>query len=267
MKKKLAIVVLHGSGTEEKEFLEIFNKMKVKIEKQIEEYYDIDEIAWKPIYWLKEEKYLDSSYFNYATSQVKWNYLREFLINTLSTTSSYLSGKYSNNNSSLYNYVHNKLKSEIHSLYNSINNIDVPLLILAHSFSSTIIYNYLSDIQNNIIKTNDNDFEKLNTLSGIITFGSNIPLFKQNINEIEFEFPPKSLNHDLLNKAKWLNFFDKDDVLGYPLKPLGESFDIIEDYEINVGSVLESWNLLSHNAYWDSNHFIKPVSNFIKSFL
>lgn len=78
------------------------------------------------------------------------------------------------------------------------------------------------------------------------------------------------LPDDLKRKAKWLNFYDPDDVLGYPLKPINAAYDnvVTDDITINVGSWFStSWNPLSHSAYWTDNSFTKPVAKYVCSFL
>ena len=62
-----------------------------------------------------------------------------------------------------------------------------------------------------------------------------------------------------------MNFFDADDVLGYPLKPLSPSYGnaVSEDIEINVGGLFTSWNPISHTEYWTDNDFTEPVARLI----
>ena len=69
--------------------------------------------------------------------------------------------------------------------------------------------------------------------------------------------------------ARWLNFFDADDVLGYPLRPLSASYHdaVSADLQIDVGSILKSWNPLSHEEYWTDNDFIAPVAGMIREIL
>ncbi|NIQ25048.1 MAG: hypothetical protein GTN88_00295, partial [Gammaproteobacteria bacterium] len=69
--------------------------------------------------------------------------------------------------------------------------------------------------------------------------------------------------------ASWLNFFDPDDVLGYPLKPLSPEYRraVSRDITINVGGIAASWNPLSHSKYWTDNDFTKPVAKFIDKLL
>lgn len=67
--------------------------------------------------------------------------------------------------------------------------------------------------------------------------------------------------------ARWLNFFDRDDVLGYPLKPTGPAYGaaVNEDLEINVGGWFKSRTPLSHNGYWESKDLARRLAGVIGS--
>ena len=45
----------------------------------------------------------------------------------------------------------------------------------------------------------------------------------------------------------WHNYFDKDDVLGYPMRAMGSAFkvDWLYDHAISVGGFLTGWNPVS----------------------
>lgn len=99
------------------------------------------------------------------------------------------------------------------------------------------------------------DFERMRTLTSFTTFGCNIPLFTlsylQEGDVRACQFPPDSLHPSLKRVAKWLNFYDEDDVLGYPLKGLSDSYReaVTEDIRINVGGLFGFWNPVSHGGY------------------
>jgi hypothetical protein len=54
----------------------------------------------------------------------------------------------------------------------------------------------------------------------------------------------------------WINLYDPDDALGWPLQPLSPGYAaLVDDRAINAGQgavswILKSWNPLSHSAYW-----------------
>ena len=73
-------------------------------------------------------------------------------------------------------------------------------------------------------------FERIETLAGFITFGSTLPLFALAYkNRENIQFPPANItnyfpnaNPNRVRRAiKWINFFDADDILGYPIRPFG----------------------------------------------
>ncbi len=165
---------------------------------------------------------------------------------------------------------------------------DKPLVVIAHSLGAQIISNYIWDRQAEANATRRKrgmnrygrtDFERMKTLAGIVTFGCNIPLFSLAYDKIvSIEFPPKALVQHFPNKtaaaklrkaAQWLNFYDPDDVLGYPLQPLSESYakTVSEDKPINAGGMFSSWNPLSHSEYWTDNDFTKPVATMLSNLL
>ena len=103
-----------------------------------------------------------------------------------------------------------------------------------------------------------------------MTFGSNIPLFTLARDEPHikcFQFPAAHLSDEVRAQTKWLNFYDADDVLGYPLKPISPDYAarVTEDIEINVGGLFTSWNPISHTQYWSDEDFIDPVVKLIRA--
>ena len=66
-------------------------------------------------------------------------------------------------------------------------------------------------------------------------------------------------------RARWYNFYDKDDIIAYPLKGLSEEFNsnVHGDFEINVDSAATSWNPACHTGYWEDKDFYRPVADFI----
>ena len=78
--------------------------------------------------------------------------------------------------------------------------------------------------------------------------------------------PPAQLPANLKAAAKWLNFFDPDDALGYPLTPLSPSYGGTEsaDIEVNAGGLFTYWNPISHTGYWTDDDFTNPVAALIR---
>ena len=165
----------------------------------------------------------------------------------------------------MYRQIHNRIHQSLARLRSNLGNQDKPLIVIAHSLGSVILSNYIWDEQTNQ-GLGTNPFERMETLASIVTFGSNIPLFTLALDDIEcITFPPPTLPAKLKTRAKWLNFFDGDDVLGYPLKPLSTSYrqTVTADLQINAGGLFTSWNPISHTEYWTDTDFTKPVAQLI----
>ena len=140
--------------------------------------------------------------------------------------------------------------------------------------------NYIWDRQHPARGTVDR-LEPLPNLVGMITFGCNIPLFALAFPRAKpIDLPGQGVRKPELKIAsRWLNFLDRDDVLGWPLKPLyAEKFDRlsskqqgtvtrIHDFEINVGSVFTSWNVASHSNYWTDNDLTRPIASYLREVL
>lgn len=56
---------------------------------------------------------------------------------------------------------------------------------------------------------------------------------------------------------QWVNFYDRDDLLGWPLRPLGGRFEeIVQDEERNkIGSLLTS-----HVKYWKHDELNEEIA-------
>lgn len=103
------------------------------------------------------------------------------------------------------------------------------------------------------------------TCAGLVTTGCNIPIFVAAHKEMHIIpiAPPTSL-------FKWINFYDPDDVLGWPLQPLSSGYRaLVEDRPINasggIASLLtRSWNPLSHNSYWGDAAVLDAVAAMLR---
>ncbi|HIE64460.1 MAG: hypothetical protein ABGX83_05140 [Nitrospira sp.] len=127
--------------------------------------------------------------------------------------------------SSTYEKIHKRIEKGIKSLYvNGLQSKSKPLIVMAHSLGGHIMSNYIWDMQQSR-KAEISPFERMEKLSGVVTFGCNIPLFTFAYEKVEpIEFPPKKLPQHLKKKAKWLNYYDPDDVLAYPLKAINPDY-------------------------------------------
>ena len=138
---------------------------------------------------------------------------------------------------------------------------------------SNHIYDRQSHRRKNNVGMTGNKLQDMETVTALVTFGCNIPVFVFAYKDKDIKpiaYPGHGLATDAQVKPWWLNYYDKQDVLGYPLAPTSKAYEKLKttgallDKAINVGDIFQSWNPLSHNAYWHDDSFVKPVAKLIK---
>lgn len=176
-----------------------------------------------------------------------------------------------------YEETHKKVHKTILDLKQQLPE-DAPLLIIATSMGTEIINDYIMDRQKADRENQDDPmgntpFERFETLTGLFTLGNNLPIFaaSYHIDEIQpVEFPSPRIAPRLKNVAVWENYFDKNDSMGYPLKPLNTHFanhTFLKDIRINTGGPFTFWNFLSHFGYWRSRRLVKRLASYIELLL
>jgi len=173
---------------------------------------------------------------------------------------------------------------------------DQPVVLISQSLGCQVMSNYLYDAQKKLWNGQDvaagiwrnidafapqiagrplTNAERLflggRTCRRWITTGCSIPIFvaahkTMTIRPIQ---PPPGNSADF----KWLNLYDPDDVLGWPLAPLSDTYaQLVQDRPISAGHGLVNWLLksttsLSHTAYWTDDDVIEPLAQMLSEFL
>jgi hypothetical protein len=114
-------------------------------------------------------------------------------------------------------------------------------------------------------KIGDTPLERGETFTLFYTLGSPIAMWSLRYPNfgVPIAVPSPELSKYYPNlKGEWVNFYDEDDVIGYPLKTLNEAYRkaIKADRQINAGGLLSSWNPASHLGYWTDNDVTKPIA-------
>jgi len=268
MAGKVAVLIIHGMGSQKKAFAD---KTKVEINRRIAKAdKDPDQVVWQSIYWANLIEPRQSAFMraiiNEPDNDIDCIRLRKFVVSAIGDAAAYQS--FQGKQTSTYTAIHERVKENVKELYEvKLGEQECPLVIMAHSLGGHIMSNYIWDIKRDGYPESS-DFENMKHLAGMITFGCNIPLFAFAHNDMEpFKFPGESLSEADAAKAKWINFYDPDDVLGYPLRQINGCYDFIEDVHINAGGILTSWNPMSHSGYWTDNDMTKPAARFIGGFI
>ena len=187
-----------------------------------------------------------------------WARAREFLLFGFSDAASYLNRPAAHG--SAYQVIHGRTRDAIDQLAARLGDEHAPAVIIGHSLGCQVISNYIWDAQSNKgiwSETNPpTNFQKLGTAAYFFSAGCNIPLFVSGLDQIQAIQPPN-------DRFRWINYYDKDDVLGWPLEPLSTSYrQLVEDVELRARGLLR-WTPASHTEYWRSGSFLKPVARLI----
>ena len=266
---KLAIAVIHGMGSEE-QFFSVELKHRI-----VEQYVDPErgrmeeDLVFQEIFWgdlIKGQRMDFLNSVNYKKDLTYLN-LRELFVDYVGATLVY--------RTSIYDVIQNRVKENLAKLctHRRVDPDKTPLVVLAHSFGSVIMSDYIYDIQKKQSNSADgnvdglSNLEQFKTMAGFITFGSPMGLFSLQENS-DFAEPINIVGSEipeaLKEKVRWDNFYDKDDVIAYPLKGINDAYKeaVNEDYEINVGGATTSWNPACHNGYWEDKDFYKPLAKY-----
>jgi hypothetical protein len=159
---------------------------------------------------------------------------------------------------------------------------DMPIVLLAHSLGCQVMSSFIYDAQKRAgggtvgagiwkpgrmadqLSAAQRKFLQCGTVRAFVTTGCNIPVFvaaHQRMHVRPITRPNAGFT--------WLNLYDPDDALGWPLQPLEGGYEtLVEDRPINAGQgmldfMTRSWNPLSHSAYWTDDDVIKPLASLL----
>lgn len=284
MAHKLGVLIVHGMGSQQPDYADaMIEELKSRLGKLNA---NPNDISWEPVYLAGVLQEKESALWLDLSRQHKLRYksLRQFIFHALGDAIAYQ--KVGGIRRDVYAQIHDKIFEHIvhlkKTLQSSLSSSDgeTPIVVMAESLGGYMISNYIWDRQQGYEsgKYGGNPFFEMKTVAGIVTFGCNIPVFSLAYDQIRcITFPDPALERyfpgrsgeEVRRAAKWLNFYDPDDVLGFPLKPLSPSYNatVTEDVAINVGGILSFWNPLSHLEYWTDSDFTKPVARFLAGIL
>jgi hypothetical protein len=148
-----------------------------------------------------------------------------------------------------------------------------PLCVIAHSLGTVIAGNYLYDLmkeENSFMcpsvraLLNGTPLERGETFALFYTMGSPIALWSLRFPRFgePVRFPGALARHHPSLEPAWINVYDPDDVIGYPLRALNSSYRaaVTEDRPVDVGSLFTRWNPLSHVGYWNNGRVADAIA-------
>ncbi|PLT31404.1 chemotaxis protein [Peribacillus deserti] len=224
------------------------------------------QLVIKPIFWAdvfkkREEELFESSVKAY---DLHFQELRRFIISYLGDAIAYQPVESNTHN---YYRVHEKVRESLQWLAAKAGE-DSVLCVISHSLGTVIASNYFYDLQYNLTSNPSlqTPLERGETLSLFYSMGTSLPLWSLRYSDFNRPviIPPpqqKKWYPDL--SGEWINFYDRDDILSFPLKGLNESYQkaVTEDIQINSGNMLTSWNPLSHGGYFTEKTIVDRIIN------
>lgn len=286
MARRLALVAVHGMGKTDKDFnRDLVSDLKDRLGK------DSQNVHFGKVYYQDILKPNEERVWNLVGRKVRWDALRKFLLFGIADAAGLESDK--DGKRSDYCMAQVKIASALLEARRALDG-NGPLIVLAQSLGGQVVSNYFWDanLRNNYgkdpsvgiwkdinayaedispgksLSEDEVKFIRGDNLVSMFTTGCNIPIFvaahaKSNI----LPFKP------LAEGFEWHNFYDQDDVLGWPLSCLSDEYKkVVVDHPVNAGGgilgwILKSWNPLSHLQYWADREILDPLVSAMRKFL
>ncbi|HEX8454020.1 MAG TPA: hypothetical protein VF647_18180 [Longimicrobium sp.] len=258
---KIGVLTIHGMGEQEEDF---DSHLRAELDQRFS-----DEVRSDVVYesiWFSGliQGRQDQVWEAMRDRQIDMHGLRKFFLYYFSDATTYVGRP--DPADAVYRKVHHYIRGRLDALREKLGGEDGPTVVIAHSLGCQVISDYIWDAAKGIGIWHGGapatEFQRLGTARYLLTCGCNIPLFVSGLPKIVAIERPNP-------RFRWINFFDRDDVLGWPLKPLSDGFDrsyartVDEDREINVGGI-KGLTPLSHTEYWKSAAFTSPVAKLIE---
>ncbi len=267
MTKEIAVITVHGMGdTNPNYHHDLVKKTRKYVGKDTwDEKIQFESVFYQDLLQGNQEDYwneIDDKY------NLKWDFLRKFMLFSFSDAASIEHSL--RNNQKLYRDVHSRIAKAFDNALEKLGSVDKPVIIIPHSLGGEQVTNYLWDAMHNKRFFDENEqgtddqkaFRRMKSCKLLVTTGCNIPIFRVGLEEPKL-FPQPNPDFE------WRNYFDKHDVLAYPIKDMSDEFNVswITDKEVSVGGLLSGWNPASHGQYWDDKDVVKPIAQEITNLL
>ena len=278
MSKKILLLAIHGMGDTKKEYADpLWKQLKTEIGENAWGSVLAESIYYQDIFQENQNILFDKMK---QKGNISWLRFRRLVLFGFSDALG-LERNPPINGKPPYEQVQEKIRKVLEKAFNTLKlqkAEDLPVVIIAQSLGCYIISNYIWDAQreaqqtpqpkplpNSVQNGEFDSFCRLKSLKTLITTGCNIPIFVAGYPQDKIK-PIKT--NELGYSFDWHNFYDEDDVLGWPLEPLYNSdkneLEGLEDHEINAGGLFTSWNPLNHESYWSDSDVIDFLKGKLK---
>jgi hypothetical protein len=284
MPKKVAFITVHGMGRTDRSYNEdVVRELRQRLGARSDDLH-IGKVYYQDILQPNEDRVWGS-----VARRVKWDELRKFLLFGFADAAGLESDK--DFRGSDYWKAQVAIAKELFSAREAMGG-DGPLVILAQSLGSQVtscyfwdaikaklgnppssgIWHDISGAQAEITGGRPLTTDEIGFLQGklfrrFVTTGCNIPIFVAA--HAKADILPIRPNDEF----EWHNYYDRDDVLGWPLADLSKEYgEVVVDHAVNagggiVGWLLKSWNPMSHTQYWADDEVLDPLEGMLRTLL
>ncbi|WP_372663235.1 chemotaxis protein [Cohnella sp.] len=269
---KIAVGFVHGIGKNHPDF---YRGMAAALEGRLAEVCPDGELVSEGVYWADITDNLEKKLQEkLAPYNLRWDNIidaRGFMINFVGDAIAYQPLPKEcdpEQNKYIYADIHERFAQTLQSLAQQAGP-EAPLCLISHSLGTIITSNYLYDLQNDksppciqgIIDKGNTPLERGETFTHLYTMGSPIALWTLRCNDFGEPISVPAPNLRGQEIGEWVNFYDKDDVIAYPIKNLSEKYAEVvkEDIEVRNPGLLSGTPLGSHGGYYRSDEVIERI--------
>jgi hypothetical protein len=275
MAAKLALLIVHGMGDTAPDFHE---ELVVPLSLRLQGAWD--RVAWRPVYYAPVLQRNERAIFDRMRPLLRWEGLRELMLFGFSDAASLEHKK--ELAMSPYWQTQRLIVQQLDELFDELAGA-APLAIVAQSLGCQVMSNYIwyaqqsrayagiwsAPLEDGVPADSPRDrFRRMRSLQLLMTTGCNIPVFVAGHSAIE-PIDRSKLGADF----RWINQFDPDDVLGWPLAQLSPPYAaLVEDHAVNAsGNTLlgrvKSLTPYSHTQYWSTEKVLDRIAGGLQELL
>jgi hypothetical protein len=267
---KIAVMIVHGVGRPDPGFAD---GLMGDLAKRFRGATGTDDLVMKPAFWAPVLQDAENELWRRLGTGGPMDFvkLRRFMMDFAADAIAYQPAP---RERAIYEGVHQVLAKTLRDL-SAAAGPTAPLVVISHSLGTVIASNYFYDLHHQgkrkivpksvFKKMGPSPLDRAETLALFFTLGS--PLALWSLRYRDFGKPivvpsPQLGKHHPKMKGGWVNFYDQDDVIGYPLRTINSAYKraVKEDRAVNVGGLLSSWNPTAHTEYWTDRDVVKPIA-------
>lgn len=141
---------------------------------------------------------------------------------------------------------------------------DAPLCVISHSLGTVIASDHFYDLQQRK-RMFPTAIQRGETLTFLYTLGSPIALWMVRYPTFDRPISLPGRDHGtskIRAAAEWVNFYDPDDIVAYPLRTLNDEYKhaVDRDQPVRLGPPILGSTPISHVAYFNSRRIIGPIA-------